>query len=247
MPALFAACLASAPAAADNNWRFNAVPYVWASGMEGRASHDALPRNIIISAPPRKILRNLDIAAMAAFEGRKGRCGFLVDGLYARLSSDARVPMVGLPVSLGSTTFTFMVAPQYRIVEDFAGSLDLIAGVRYWSIKSRISYQAPPGMPLPPPIPPAYSAEEQASWVDAMVGAKAMVRLTPALSLNAHGMLGAGGSSLSSDALVAAGVNLNQSTSLLAGYRHMSYNYRKDGFSMNNALHGPALGLSIRF
>ena len=42
MPALFAACLASAPAAADNNWRFNAVPYVWTSGMEGRASHDAL-------------------------------------------------------------------------------------------------------------------------------------------------------------------------------------------------------------
>lgn len=237
----------AAPAAAEEGWRFNVVPYVWAAGIDGRLSHHGLPQDIDVEAKFRDVLGDLDIGAMLAFEGRKGRVGFLLDGLYVKVSRDATMPLIGLPVSLGSTTFTGMAAGQYRIVDDAIGSFDLLAGVRYWSITSRFSYEAPTGAPLPPGMPQAYGGSERASWVDAMAGAKLVAHITPGITLNAHGMMGAGGSRLSSDALLAVGIGLGRSSSLLVGYRHVKADYRKNGFGFDTSLHGPAMGLGFRF
>lgn len=237
----------AAPAAAEDGWHFNVMPYVWAAGMDGSLSHPGLPKDLVVDAKFRDVLSNLDIGAMLAFEGHNGRVGFLLDGMYVKLSREAVAPIVGLPVSLGATTFTGLAAGQYRIAEDSIGSFDLLAGVRYWSVESRFSYEAPTGAPLPPGIPPAYSASEKDSWADAMVGAKMVVYLSPRISLNAHGMMGAGGSSLTSDALLAVGIGLGQSSSLLIGYRHIQADYSKNNFRFDVSLHGPAVGLGVRF
>lgn len=236
-----------APAAAEDGWEFNVMPYVWASGIDGSLSHAGLPRDFEVEAKFKDILENLDFGAMMAFEGHKGRVGFLLDGMYIKLSRDATVPQIGLPVELGSTTFTGMAAGQYRIVDDSIGSLDLLAGIRYWSVKSRFSYEVPVGTPLPPPLPPAYSASESANWVDGMVGAKMVVHVLPRVTLNAHGMVGTGGSRLTSDALLAVGFGLGQSTSVLLGYRHIKADYSKGNFNFDASLQGPALGLGFRF
>ena len=239
--------LLSAPAVAGEGWQFNLAPYVWGAGIDGRVAHAALPRDFDVDMPFSDILQNLDVGAMLAFEARKGRAGLVLDGLYVKTSNDATIPRLGLPVSLGATTFTGLVAGQYRIVDDGVGSLDVVAGVRYWSIDARIGYDLPPVVPLPPGVPHAYDHSEGATWVDGMAGAKAVVHLSPRVTVNAHGMLGAGGSRFSSDALVAVGFGLGPSTSLLLGYRHMTSDYRDGAFRLATRLHGPAAGMSIRF
>ncbi|TPE62149.1 hypothetical protein FJQ54_06320 [Sandaracinobacter neustonicus] len=240
--------LISAPAAAsDGGWEFNVAPYLWGAGIDGRLAHPALPQDVSVEVPFSDIWKNLDIGGMVAFEARKGRVGLLLDGLYVKTSNDATIPQLGLPVSLGATTFTGMAAGQYRIVEDGIGSLDLLAGARYWSMDTRISYDLPAAVPLPPGVPHAYDHSEKAQWVDGMVGAKAVVHLSRRISMNAHGMLGAGGSRFSSDAMLALGFGLGSSTSLLLGYRHLDADYRDGGLQLKTRMHGPAAGMSIRF
>lgn len=244
---MLAAGFAAAPACAADGWRFNLMPYVWGAGMDGTVRHEKLPGSIGVEADFGDVLDNLDVGGMLAFEGHKGRAGFLLDAMYVKLSTDATVPQIGLPVSLGSKTFTGMAAGQYRLVEDSIGSIDLLAGVRYWSVEARIAYNVPSAVPLPPPLPHSYDASETGRWADAMLGAKMNVHLTRRLSLNAHGMVGGGGSRLASDAMLGLGVALGKSSSLLIGYRHITADYQRGGFEFDANVHGPAVGLGLRF
>ncbi len=246
----------SAPAAGkppETGWSFALVPYVWMAGSDMRLRHPGFPLAVETSTSFGEILRNLDFGAMVAFEGRHGRWGFLVDGLYVKISDAAtvEVPQLGgapLSAEAGLRTFTGLAAVQYRAVEDQTGSLDLVAGPRLWSLRTRITAALPPEAPLPPEVPTSYDRSETLDWVDAMAGARAMVRLAPGITLNAHAMFGAGGSRFSSDSLLALGVSVGRHVSLQAGYRHQSADVRRaSGLAVDTQLHGPVLGARIRF
>ena len=240
--------LAGADETGKDEWSFNLVPYVWAAGAEGSLSHRALPRGVEAGLGFRDIFERLDVGGMLAFEARRGRTGILLDALYVSLSDEGRLPVIGLPVDAGARTFTGLAAIQHRAVDQGRGSLDLLAGVRLWSVESRLSWNLPAGAPLPPGIPATYSGKESATWADAMAGAKASVRLSSGFSLNAMAMFGGGGSGFSSDAMLSLGVAVTPGTSLLAGYRHLNTSYRSDsGYSFDTSLHGPAIGVGLRF
>lgn len=256
---MIAALVLAAPAAAedgsasDGGWTFNLVPYLWLSGSDATVSHPGFPVEVKASTSFGEIFRKLDVGAMVALEGRRGRWGFLLDGLYAKLSDEATVgvPQLGglpLTAAIGLRTFTGLAAVQYRAVDDGTGSLDIVAGPRFWSYRTRIDASLPAGLPLPPGIPPTYGRAETLHWVDAMAGAKAVVHLAPRLTLNAHAMFGAGGSRFSSDSLLAFGVAAGRNVSLLAGYRYLSANVRRDsGLAADMSMHGPIVGAGIRF
>ncbi|MCG2840975.1 hypothetical protein L6Q21_08270 [Sandaracinobacter sp. RS1-74] len=252
------AALTAAPAAARSvqesaGWEFNLVPYLWMAGSSTRLAHPAFPLAVEADSSFGDILGNLDFGAMVAFEARRGRWGLLLDGLYVKVSEDGMVaiPQLGgarLPVAVGVRSFTGLAGVQYRLVADGIGSLDLVAGPRFWSLGSSINAAFPSGTPLPPGVPPSYSRRETVDWVDAMAGAKAVVNLAPRITLNAHAMFGAGGSRFSSDSLLAVGFRAGRSTSLLAGYRHLSAEvHRSNGLDVDTRMHGPAVGASIRF
>ncbi|MFN3591930.1 MAG: hypothetical protein ACK4TG_07055, partial [Thermaurantiacus sp.] len=201
IPALFAGLIISAPAKADSaGWEFNVVPYLWTAGVDGRLSHRNFPLEIEASASFGDILKRLDIGGMVAFEGRRGRWGFVGDAFTVGLSDDsARIPVLGVPIGLKANTTSLMGGAQFRVVDDEAVSLDLLAGVRFWSMSTRFDVSVPEAIPLPPGIQRTYSARERAQWPDVMVGAKASMALAPTVHLNGMAMIGGGGASLSSD------------------------------------------------
>lgn len=254
---LAASALLAAPAAAGDKapdgWQFNLVPYLWLAGSDTTVSHPGFPLDVESSSSFGEIFRNLDFGAMVAFEGRRGRWGFLLDGLYVKVSDEATVglpPLGGLPLTANVSvrSFTGMAAVQYRVVDDGIGSLDLVAGPRFWSVRSRIDANLPADAPLPPGVPLSYDRAETVDWVDAMAGAKAVVHLAPRLTLNAHAMFGGGGSKFSSDSLLAVGFGVGRNVSLLAGYRHLSAGVRRDnGLEFDTRMHGPVVGAGIRF
>ena len=74
--------------AIDDQWHFVAAPYFWFSGLKGNVSVGNLP-DVPIEKSFSDIWSNLQIGALAHFEGRKDRWGFATDLMYM----DLRAPV----------------------------------------------------------------------------------------------------------------------------------------------------------
>ena len=138
-----AACLAVAMllavsgTAAAAEWEFKLAPYLWFAGLEGTAATIPGLPPAEIDVSPSQALEDTETAVMLMFEARKGRSGLFTDFVYSDVRSDAElIPSLGLSLrsETKSTLFTFVY--QYRLLQQERGSLDLLAGARYWSIDS---------------------------------------------------------------------------------------------------------------
>lgn len=235
--AAFAAALLSGTAAAQQDaWQFRVTPYLWASGISGKLTHPGLP-TVKPSASFGDILESLDMGAMGRVEARRGRVGLVADFLHTRISDAAHVPGLGLNARFRTRTTTALVAGEYRVAENDQGYVDLLGGVRTWSLRSQVRVDAL-----------GLSHGRGARWTDPTVGVRGLYRLNPRTYLTGWAMVGAAGSSeSSSDLLAGIGYALNDRTALLFAYRHLSIEYRKHGFNFDAALHGPGIGLDYRF
>lgn len=242
---------AQAQPADDDRWTYRAAPYLWSTSFDGSVSHAQLPLGFRADSNFGDAWKDLDvdkIGGMGAFEARKGRHGILVDGLYAKLSTTVQAPLMGaqLPARLKLRAATGLVAYRYGWLEDASGHLDLVAGARVWSVRTRIGYAAP--VPLPPPIPQQYSGQQKADWVDLQVGLKGRRAFANRTFVGGWALAGRGESDLSTDVMLLAGYAFNDRTSAVAGYRWLSSDYASsNGFSFDTTLHGPGLGLEYQF
>ncbi|MBE0438713.1 MAG: hypothetical protein IBX57_02930 [Gammaproteobacteria bacterium] len=233
-----------------DGWQFRLTPYVWGAGMDGRVAQFGLPTTHI-SQSFGEVLDNLKLGGMLAVEARKDRFGLLADVLHVRLgeSGQAVVPAPPAPIpgisvkaraSVNLTTALF--AGQYRTIDMPQGYLDLIAGVRHWSVNTRITISSQAlGVNL--------SGQESESWNDAMVGAKALYKLDDRFYTLGMAMIGGFGSNVrsSSDIMLGLGYSLNDRAALLLSYRHLAVDYRKSDFVYDTRMHGPGIGLDYRF
>ena len=126
------------PAGADpdpNHWQFGGSAYLWAAGVEGTS---AAGDEIDISFSD--LLDDLDGGIMGTLAAQKGRWTLIGDFLYLSIQQedDTTANLVGIPlvldvdVKLKGFVSTFGVA--YRVIDDDMGSLDLLAGARYFNL-----------------------------------------------------------------------------------------------------------------
>ncbi|MEL1265757.1 hypothetical protein [Pseudoxanthomonas putridarboris] len=235
--------------AADNEaWSFRIAPYLWGSAIDGNVAHARLPIDLHASMSFGDVWDNLDVGAMGTFEARKGRYGMLADGMLAKLSTTVHAPVAGaaLPVRLKTRTATGLVAFQYGWLENDDGYLDLVAGVRVWSARTRLAYSIP--VPVPPPVPQQYSGSQQERWVDLQVGIKGRRAFSNRMFVGGWALAGAGESDLSTDVMLLAGYDVNERLSVVAGYRWLSTDYEtSSGFKFDTTMQGPGMGLEYRF
>lgn len=242
-------------ASADGGWSYRITPYLWAAGLDGKVAFAGRPPIPPVEAQPSAgfsdVLSNLDFGAMAFFEARRDRVGFFGDLLYIRLSDSASgsVPLPSLPpanveADVRSTTRTALLAGQYRVFQSAAGSVDLMAGARFWSLNNRIRVAGTVG-----PVPGSITRRVSASWADPMLGVKGLHHLTPRTYVMGWAMAGGFGIGAESslDLLGAFGYSFNDRTALLFGYRYLSVDYRREGFRFDAAQHGPGIGFDVRF
>lgn len=250
---LLAACSGfAAPAFADtknDGWDVTLVPYVWTASVDGTVAHPALSTPISAQANFGDVLERLDIGGMVALEARKGRVGIIAEVLHISMSDTASMPLLGLPVGLSTRTTGGFLAGEVRVVDTDALSIDTIAGLRYWSVSTRVRYAIPGAIPLPPgiPLPRAYDGRKGADWVDAMSGLKASASFGSGIHATATGMIGFGGSDFVTDFSALVGIDVSRRTNLVVGYRHLDIDYSKRGFTFNARIHGPLIGMGVRF
>ncbi len=113
---------------------------------------------------------------MAIGEARNDRFSIFTDLIYSKLSGDGKARGIFTDtVDVDSETFVGLAAVGYTVFQDQQSNLDVIGGVKVWSVDTTISFH---GGPLD-----GVSREDGKTWVDGMVGLRGAYYLTPEIYL----------------------------------------------------------------
>jgi hypothetical protein len=238
-----AALAAAAPAWAqtDNTsgkWQFEITPYFWLSGLETDIKTVLFPeQSSYVSFSELSKYVNLGLAGM--FEARKDRWGFLMDGMYVDLGT-TKVQSGKMPGDVDVTLINanFSLAGLARVVEGKA-VVDLLAGARYNYMSSELKVATGPYSGL--------SKSSTDEWVDGFAGARLLVSLARAWTLEWYGDVGTGGSKLAWQTWAGLDIRFSRVIFGKVGYRYSYFDREMDGGDMKQAKSGFYTGLGIRF
>jgi hypothetical protein len=226
-----------------DSWEFSLTPYAWAAGVKG----DVTVRNIATSTDASfgDVLDALDGGLMAHLEASKGDWAFFADGLYLRLSDDAKGPRGFLKADVELEQAVLELGGVYRVWQRTDGdgrkfSAGVLAGARYNYLKGMLDLTVGPR---------SFEREGSKDWVDPFVGARATFDLTKRLELTLRGDVGGFGvgSEFTWNAIAGLGYRLSETTTLRAGYRILDVDFDHGSFSYDVRTAGPWLGFSWWF
>jgi hypothetical protein len=241
--------LTAAPSGAQegtsDKWEFTVTPYMWLAGLEGDMTAEGTKSDVDLSFSD--IWDILDIGGAVHLEAWKGDWGLFLDPTYMKLATDERIGDIKVDVEAELWIVEF--GAYRRILETPIGTdldrsltVDAYAGGRYWYLGNEIDIKNTP-----------YEFDDSEDWLDPIVGSHIRAGLTDKVFLAFRGDVG--GFGISSDftwsTLATVGYQLNPKLTLHGGYRALGIDY-SDGsgaskFGMNATMHGPIVGLSIRF
>lgn len=241
-----------APVAAERpNWALQITPYMWAAGLDGDISPFRRAPTIGVEKSFSDVLDDLNFGGFINVWGRYDRFVVSGDVMYVNTTdSEAFGPLPPLPLPIppgavvtGSVdTKQFMATLQggYRILDTPDFTFDALGGVRFWHISNDVTVSA---------LGMSRSYGESFGWVDPLIGARAFLRLTEKLSLQAQADIGGfgAGSDLTWSALATVNFSLTDHLAVAAGYKVLDVDYRHDGHVYDTRLSGPVLGVTYRF
>jgi len=236
---------AHADPSSGDQWEFQLAPYAWLSGQNGTvATLPGLPPADVDVDFYDDIWGNINLAGMLVGEARKGRYGLFMDIVYTDIEMEDPVPYGILYSAVDTQTKSWMVsiAGLYRLIERQNRFVDVIAGVRYWSVDTDLTLKAG--------LLPERSISNSEDWFDPLIGLKGMSALGNSKFFISGG-LALGGFGAGSDFFWDANINLGyqwtKGFSTTVGYRYLDVDYEKDDFLYDVAQDGLTLGLSWRF
>lgn len=228
-----------APAAAPEAWEFRMGLPLWVSGLDGDAG--ARGRVAPVDVAFADIIPQIDMAAALSFEARRGRWGFLTNGIYMDLSNVAGSPgplIDDLKVQIKQLMLDGAVS--YAVVESNCTSVEMLAGVRYNHIKLGLTIQSQSD---------DFSADKTESWVDPYVGMLARTHISESVSLVGKADIGGFdvGSKLTWQLYGGVEFQISESCHIGVGYRYLSVDYASDGFIYDMNTSGPQLEVEFTF
>lgn len=234
-----------AEAQSSDTWQFQLAPYAWLAGIDGTvATLPGLPPADIDLDFWDDVFDNIDGALMLVGEARKGRYGVLMDVAYVDIEQDGNTPGPYFS-SVDLTTKNWIVSATglYRLIDQTAYSVDLIAGIRYWSVETTLGLRAG--------LLPGREVSYKEDWVDPLVGVKGVSSFFGESRFFVSGGLFLGGFGAGSDFMWDANLNLGyqwgKMFSTTIGYRYLDVDYEDNGFLYDVAQQGPVVGLSWQF
>lgn len=219
------------------------IPYAWAAGLSGEVSTlPGLPP-VSIDLPFSDVLEDLDFAFMGVAIARKGRFGLFSDIVYSELSASASFPEQEFAptANVSASTLIITAGGLYRPIETETGSVDLLAGVRYWDLNTRITLGAGTLGSL------SFASDQ--GWIDPTIGVRGRLNLGERFTLGGTGLIAGsdGGSDFTSDLWVTLGYEWNDRLRTILGYRRLDVDYDDGDFLYDVTQDGALLGISLQF
>lgn len=234
----------------DSRARLSLAPYLWMPSLEGdiRSGNTQVGLEVLFI----DALRDTDeiVAAMGTIDFGTPEWGVFFDARQVGLSdSTALSESMESPLELEVNFDVTIVeaGARWRLIGDAADSgrlqapgLSVLAGVRSTAVDLEFKLGR---LPL---------VDDSETWVEPFVGASWNVSLSESLGARLRGDVGGFGlraelSLQGQAALVWETGWFNASTALYAGYRALYQRYESGAFEWDMLLHGPMLGIGIRF
>ena len=125
----------------SDDWEFIAAPYLQFANLEGTVTIGQMGIPVDVSFGD--IVDNLDFVFAAQLEVRKGRFGFVFNGLYMKLGAEQEIETHGdflQPIlDVGMEEFLMESWAFWRSPTDW-GYIDLFAGIRYTDFKMSMTF-----------------------------------------------------------------------------------------------------------
>jgi hypothetical protein len=247
------------------DWEFIIIPYLWMLGIKGDVGVGRITTDVDASFSD--LAENLDFAAEAHIEVWKRNFGMFIDFTYSKLSDSQGFTLQRIPASFNINLDAYFILLEvgglYRVGTWPVGSpynnfvqkvkpnvtLELLAGGRYWYIKTDLDINGPLGI-----LPPEIDVSEQ--WLDLFVGGRVKLELIKKLQFVLRSDIGGFGASFSSDiswniaAYLAYELPWYRITPII-GYRALYDDY-EDGsgnnrFEWKTWTYGPQIGIGFIF
>jgi hypothetical protein len=250
LTATLVAAACAAPAAAQEDWRVQVTPYVWAPSIDGEIRPDGRLPTIDFELSDEAILEDLDAAFFLDVTARRGRLVLLADLTFANLSKDERwviprtrlTPEIDIEVDVDLKVSSSTLAAGYTVVQRPEIAVDLLGGVRLWSVE--LDVDVPNRIPR---LPDRYSASE--TWADVILGGRLRYQFAPDWSVIAYADYG--GFDWASETTWQAAATVNYRVSerwyLSAGYRALALDYDAGALDLDTTIAGPLFGVTARF
>jgi hypothetical protein len=257
-----------------SGWTFAATPYAWAMGATGNLT--AKGQTLDVNAGIVDILGKTDtlVGLMANFEARRDTLNLALDFVFTQMTASPGVAAQRTPVpwlnfnaaagaNVKSTLMEIEGTAGYELVQPFqATALDGFVGVRYWHAVTDMSFGFTATGTIRSPedtglfsrsIGIAGASTGSLDWADPILGLQLRHEIAPHHRLRLRGDVGGFGvgSQFTWQALGAYAYEFSSgptSWSAVLGYRAIGINYSPGGSnSIDLVLHGPVLGVSMRF
>ena len=265
--------VATTEAVPPGGWNVRITPYAWLTGINGTIT--AAGRSVSTSASFIDLVQNSDklIPFMGYFEVSKDRFSFAGDIFYSNIGFSGEKtkqlnPVAGLTIDVKGkaaidTKLTIaQAAVAYDIIKQGNTAIAAYAGARYWNMEADVNLKitgsvdlANLGLKRKGSYAVAHSGGTD--WVDPIVGMRVRQQLTDRDELQLLADIGGFGVGSQFSWQVFGGYShmwdLGEATKLAAsfGYRILSVDYEEgsgtDAKSFDLTLHGPVMGLSLRF
>jgi hypothetical protein len=248
LPILISLLVLAVPSSgfAQDAWQFRLTPYGWLAGLKGNVGTIPGQPAVGVDISASDALKDLEGGGMFMLDARKGRHGFMADFMYTDVRSDYQLVPSPINLKLRSISKTTIgtLAYQYELFRQGESNIDVLAGLRYWNVDSKLQFAGGLGLLA------GRNISNSESWVDPGLGLKGRAPLGSS-RFYAEGAVGFGGLGVGSDHFYEFNGNLGYqwtpSIGTTIGYRLFDVDYEKSGFVYDVRQQGWQLGFTWSF
>ena len=227
-------------------WEHKLLIYGWLPTLDGTLTY-SLPGEDSVESDG-SMIDELDGVFMAAYEVRKDKFSFLADVIYLGMSGgetigeDIGQGRLATTVAQEFEAWVLSFYGGYNVIDTGSATLDIIAGMRYFSldIEASITLEGPLGKNPSIPLSPSFEV------YDALIGVKGSYNINENWYVPYLFDIGAGDTDLTWQAQASIGYRFDWGD-VLATYRYL--HYEKDDLRLveDFDLYGPKVGVVFHF
>ncbi len=223
-------------------WEQKVVIYGWLATFDGTLRY-TLPDGDEQESDG-GVIDELDGMFMAAYEVRKDKFSLLADVMYLGMSGGERIAedilrgKLAVAVAQEFDAWLISVYGGYNVIDTGSATLDIIAGMRYFSLDVEASIDLPVLAPIP--LSPSFEA------YDALIGVKGSFDINENWYVPYIFDIGAGDSDLTWQAQASIGYRFGWGD-VLATYRYIHYEVDAVKLVEDFDLYGPKVGVVFHF